>query len=41
MQNEEIGGKIWETPEVFDLDLKETKSGAWVGDAEDGTYNPS
>jgi hypothetical protein len=41
MKNEENGKKIWETPEVFDLDVKETKSGPWTGYSEDDTYNLS
>jgi hypothetical protein len=41
MKNEENGKKIWETPEVFDLDVKETKSGIWTIDNEDGLYSPS
>jgi hypothetical protein len=41
MKNEENGKKIWETPEVFDLDVKDTQTGAWTGYVEDAHYNPS
>lgn len=39
MKTEEDGRKIWETPEVFDLDVKETKGGVFDLDTEDGTYH--
>jgi len=34
MKNEENGKKIWETPEVFDLDVKDTQGGIWPGMTE-------
>ncbi|MEA4839524.1 MAG: hypothetical protein VB110_00795 [Bacteroidales bacterium] len=40
MKNEENGKKIWETPEVFDLDVKETGSGIWENMTENWLDSP-
>jgi len=40
MKNEENGKKIWETPEVFDLDVKNTKSGIYPHMTENWASSP-
>jgi len=38
MKNEENGKKIWETPEVFDLDVEKTGTGSNIAYDETMTY---
>ncbi len=33
--------KVWETPQIEDLDIKQTKSGSYTWSVENAWYSPS